>query len=137
MIQRVTDYNNKLQEQANKKDTYYQSLIGQFSFLNSLDTLANPNRTYTLLPQDFFITHLVAGIDRMNTLYGKQYVFGDMPATTTDDKLLLIAKLLRYQNSPWMEKQATTTVQDNIQADKTAFNINQKISDTMHQYLQA
>lgn len=136
MTQKINEYNTQLQTQADKKNTYYQSFAAQFNFLQTIDPLASPNRSYTLLPQDFFITHLTDSLDRMKTLYGKQYIFGETPSTTTDDKLLLIAKLLRYQNSPRQERQPTTSPQDDIQANKNAFNVNQKISDTMQQYLQ-
>lgn len=135
MIQRIQEYNTLLQEQSNKKNAFYQTFSAQFNFLQALDPLASPNRTYELLPQDFFISNLVKTLDNMTTKYGKKYIYGTLPNTSTDDKLLLIAKLLRYQNSPRTEKGVKTNVQTDMQETKDTFNINQKLWDTINQYL--
>ena len=136
MTQRIQQYNAQLQEQSNKKATFYQAFSAQFNLLQQLDPLASPNRTYDLLPQDFFINSLIKTLDNMTLKYGKNYIYGNLPNTSTDEKLLLIAKMVWYQNSPRTEKGVKTNVQDDIQENKDMFNVNQKIWDTIHQYLQ-
>jgi len=72
----------------------------------------------------------------MTSQYGKEYIFGTLPSTTTEDKLLLLAKILRYQNSPRTEKKTNNTLQEDIKETQNTFNINQKIGSTINQYLQ-
>lgn len=127
MTQRIQSYNTLLQEQNSKKTTFYQTFSAQFNFLQTLDPLATPNRSYTLLPQNLFINKLIETLDSMTVKYGKSYIYGTQANATVDDKLLLIAKLLHYQNSPRAEKGIKTSVQADIQENKDMFNVNQKI----------
>lgn len=134
---KVTEYNNALTAQQNKKDQYYQSHTLAFNFLSQGDLAATPNRNYALLPQDFLIQQLVSNLDNLVASYGNAYVYGDMTPISNDEKLSLVAKLLLYQNSNWTERKKASTVADDIANIKDSFNINKKISDTTNIYLQS
>ena len=134
---KVTQYNNELTTQQNKKNQYYQTHPLAFTFLSQSDPAATPNRTYNLLPQDYLIQQLVHNLDDLAHDYGNTYVYGDQTPTTTDEKLAVIAKLLYYQNSSWPERKLTTTISGDIANIQESFNINKKISDTANIYLQS
>ena len=134
---KVVEYNRALTDQQNKKTPYYTTNANAFNFLAQLDPLASPNnRSYTLLDTNFFINQLLTSLNTLITAYGKTAIYGDEPASTNAEKLMLIARLLRYQNSTWVERKTTTTVTDDIQEIRDTFNINQKIGDTVSTYLQ-
>jgi hypothetical protein len=133
----VVNYNGALTTQQNRKTQYYQTHTAAFNFLSQVDPTANPNRNYTLLPTDFLIKQLITSLDNLVQSYGKSYVYGDLPNNTDDEKLMLIAKLLLYQNSAWAERKTTSTVIDDMKEIKNAFNINEKISSTVNNYLQS
>jgi len=134
---KVTQYNNALTVQQNKKLLYYQTHTDAFNFLALADPTASPNRSYTLLPQDFLIQQLVNNLDTLANTYGNKYVYGDTTPTTSDQKLMLIAKLLSYQNSSWTERKLTSNVPTDISDLQDSFNVNTKISDTTNMYLQS
>ncbi|MEI8091129.1 MAG: hypothetical protein WCG98_02535 [bacterium] len=97
--------------------------------------MATPhNRTYTPLDPNFFITKLEQSLDALVTQYGNDYVYGD---TIPSNKLMLIAKLLYYQNLARTERGKATTVDGDIVEAQDSFNVNQKISDTVNTYLHA
>lgn len=134
---KVTEYNNALTTQQNKKDQFYQTHTAAFNFLAQADPAATPNRSYTLLPQDFLIQQMVNNLDSLAATYWTTYIYGDKIPTTIDEKLLLIAKLLYYQNSSRSERKLTSTIGDDIQDIQDKTNINKKISDTTNIYLQS
>lgn len=134
---KVTDYNNALTTQQNKKTQFYQTHQAAFDFLGLNDPVATPNRTYNLLPQDYLIQQLVNNLDTLAHDYWSVYVYGDQPANTIDQKLMVIAKLLSYQNSSWPERKIETSVTKEISSLQDNFNINKKISDTANIYLQS
>lgn len=134
---KVTDYNNALTAQQNKKTQFYQTHPLAFNFLSQSDPAATPNRTYNLLPQDYLIQQLVNNLDTLAHDYGSVYVYGDQPANTIDQKLMIIAKLLSYQNSSRPERKLETEVTKDIANIQDNFNINKKISDTTNIYLQS
>lgn len=134
---KVVEYNNALTTQNNKKTQYYQAHSSAFNFLGSSDPLANPNRTYTILSQDFLIQQLLQSIDNLTNRYGNTYIFGKNIPSNNDDKLRFIAKLLLYQNSNRPEKKANTTVAEDIQSLQSNFDINNKIIRITNDYLQS
>jgi len=134
---KVTEYNNALTTQMNNKTAYYQSHTAAFDFLAQSDPLATPNRTYNLLPSDFLIQQLVAGLDALVATYGNEYVYGEVTPTTPDEKLMLIVKLLHYQNSSRAERDTASKVNEDIVDIQKNFNVNKKISDTTAIYLQS
>lgn len=137
LTDKAVAYNALLQTQQNKRDSYYQSLSAQFSFIGQLDVLANPNtHNYDLLPTDFFVNRLIAYLDKLQQEYGSAYIYGnDIPANN-EEKLDLIAKFLHQQNLARPEKLEADSVVENINESKASFDINYRISDVMKTYLQ-
>ncbi len=134
---KVTDYNAQLTGQRNTRTQYYNAHTDAFNFLATTDPQATPNRNYNLLPQDFFITQLTTSLDNLVSLYGAKYIYGNTLPSSSDEKLLLIAKLLYQQNIARPEKGIKTDVNDDIAEAQNTFNVNQKISDTTDTYLQS
>ncbi|MEI7918877.1 MAG: hypothetical protein WCH65_01320 [bacterium] len=104
--------------------------------MGQLDPLANPNtHTYNLLPADYFITQTIQFLDTLKNGYGEKYVYGKSPASTIDQKLDVIAKLLYYQNISRPERLQQTGVAEDMTEIKNSFDINQKVSNIVTTYL--
>jgi hypothetical protein len=67
--------------------------------------------------------------------YGKQAIYGKSEATTDDEKLDMIAKILYYQNITWPERLQQSTVAQDMTEIKDSFDVNQKISNIVTTYL--
>ncbi|NOZ44430.1 MAG: hypothetical protein GXP45_04805 [bacterium] len=114
----VHSYNQKLQIQLDARNSYYNNIKGSqtpnaFTFLSSVDTLANPLRNYSLLDENYFIDLL------------------------GEDKITLLAKLLYFQNLPWQERKKYDSVADTLDNLRSSFDINAKISNVVSNYLKA
>lgn len=139
---KASEYNTLLNAQREKRSAYFQTASDQFSFLEQLDPLANPqnsihNYPQNPLDQDFFIDQIVNYLDTLqaNPEYGKQAIYGDQEATTKDQKLSMIARFLYQQNNARPEKLVQTGVVENINESKSSFDINQKIQQITQTYL--
>lgn len=136
LINKAVEHNTILENQKNKKNTYYGNYSVQFNFLGQLDNLANPNtHEYDLLPTNFFIQKLIEYLDELQERYGTTYIYGNTVPTTNDEKLDLFAHFLYQHNITWPEKIKTTEVIEHINETKTSFDINHKIGNTIKTYL--
>ena len=87
----IESYNARLTEQLNKKDTYYNSNASLFTTLGAIDSLASPNRSYTLLQPSLF------------------------NGMVSDEFIDSLAQILYVQNSFVPQKQKTS----NLKEEKT------------------
>jgi hypothetical protein len=55
---KAQQYNKVLQEQLQKAPGHYATHPAAFDFVAPVDISATPNRSYDLLPEDFFIQKL-------------------------------------------------------------------------------
>jgi hypothetical protein len=116
----VKEYNDILTTEQNNKNNFYSPHAAAFNYLQSNynDPLANPNRTYNLIDENFFTD-----------------VLGTALNETPEKAIDTIAKLMYYQNITRQQKQANTGVLDDINQTKAAFDINKKTSYIMQNYL--
>ena len=89
------------------------------------------------MPTNYFIDQLVKYLDTLENSpqYGKKSIYGDSDATTSDQKIDMIAKLLYYQNSTRPERIQQSTVAQDMTEIKESFDINQKTSQVARTYL--
>ncbi|HMT00890.1 MAG TPA: hypothetical protein PKC14_01055, partial [Candidatus Absconditabacterales bacterium] len=108
---KVVLYNSSLTQQQAKRQNFYTQNQSAFDFLSVSDPLATPNRTYNLMPVDYFID------------------------TLGEETISNAAYFLYYQNLGWSQKTSSTGVIDDLEAKKQSFDLNPKISHVMR-YLQ-
>ncbi len=107
----VQKYNQTLQDQLNHKMNFYNIYSNSFNKLQSLNILATPNRTYQLFDNN----HLID--------------------TIWDDNIKTISQILYYHNITNQQTKIWATIQEDIQNKVDWFDINQKISNVMSNYL--
>jgi hypothetical protein len=140
LTDKAIEYNTLLQAQKDKKSQWYTSLSNQFSFLEQIDPLANPNASvhnYDILSTDYFINQTIAFLDALENSpkYGKKAIYGEAKAASIDEKLDMIAKIFYYQNSTRPERRQQSTVVEDMTEIKESFDINQKINQVTKTYL--
>ncbi|MDD3263232.1 MAG: VCBS repeat-containing protein [Candidatus Absconditabacteria bacterium] len=112
LISKAKEYNQLLTKQEQKRQQYYNSDFAAFDFLAETDSLATPkNRTTELLSEDFFVN-----------LIGNQRIFE-------------LAELMYYQTLPVYSKKNESYVDKDLDAIRTAFDVNKKISYILSGYL--
>ena len=107
----VEEYNDKISNQSVNKDRYYDLHKEWFDFLDNVESLVTPNRSYQLIDDDYLSS------------------FFD------EDTINLIANLLYYQNVPWEEKISNNEIVDDIKQTRLDFDVNAKIAYIMSEYL--
>lgn len=113
LINKVKKYNESLLLQQQKSAAYYNTAKDSFDFLWSVDTVATPNRNYTLLDDNYFIAILWdANIDR-------------------------IASSLYYVNNMWTERTYSNNVSTDINLISSQADINKKIKSNTQTYLRS
>lgn len=126
----VKQYNKLLVEQLSWYDQYYNQNKAAFDKLSQIDSLASPvsdARSYTRFNENYLITELE------NRLRQSPYFSGDELAQS--DPILFIANMIYYQNITWPEKTISGTIQGDYDNQRTDFDINEKISYLMKNYL--
>ena len=108
---KITDYNTALTTELQKKDAFYNTNKSAYDFAAAVDSLATPQRSYTLLPTDFFDTML------------------------SDESVRIIAYNLYWQNALWQQKTSSTHPLEDIANLQKEADLNAKIKDTMSTYL--
>lgn len=104
-------YNARLTEQLNKKDTYYNSNASLFTTLGAIDSLASPNRSYTLLQPSLF------------------------NGMVSDEFIDSLAQILYVQNSFVPQKQKTSNLKEEYDQYYTIANISNKKEIIIKNYL--
>ena len=126
----VKQYNKLLIGQLSWYDQYYNQNKAAFDMLSQIDPLASPisaNRSYTRFNENYLITEIE------NRLRQSPYFSGDELAQS--DPILFIANIIYYQNITWPEKTISSTIQGDYDNQRTDFDINEKISYLMKNYL--
>ncbi len=124
----VKKYNEYLIKQQQKKSVFYGKNAKAFDMLETLQKLSSPKspRSYKLFSEDYLIKKLEQRIQKT-------------PAFKDDLKknrpLLLVAKMLWYQNLPRKEKHTSSNIWKDIKFALSDFNINNKIQHTVSEYL--
>jgi hypothetical protein len=111
LIDKAKEYNALLQTENAKKGAFYGANQDAFTFLGGIDPRAQPNRNYALLNENHFIN------------------------TIGESNITMLGKLIYYQNITQPEKNPQTNVIDDINENKSAFDVNKKITDVMSKYL--
>lgn len=112
LLSKTKEYNTLLLAQEKTRQQHYNKNPAAFNFLATSDSLASPNtRSTVYLPEDFFVS-----------LIGKQRIYD-------------LAELLYYQTLPVYTKQKETYVDKDLNATRTAFDLNKKISYIVSGYL--
>ncbi len=107
----VRQYNKILVEQNDLGSKRYASYTGAYNFLGSIDPLANVNRTYKLLPEDFLVTVL-----------GEKYI-------------QRVAHALWWQNLPRKQIQRSAVVKKDLETLGQSAYIDYKIAEVVNSYL--
>ena len=136
LVNKANEYNVVLTQQKNKKNSYYTSFSSQFNLLAQLDPLATPNRTYNLIPTNYFINKTIEFLDKLEATYTKTYLYGKNNPNTDEEKLNFLGKFFYQQNIARPEKIKTNTVEESIKETKSSFDINKKVSNIVQNYLQ-
>jgi hypothetical protein len=111
LVDKIDEYNNKLQKEQSAASAYYQTSQAAFDFLATQNSLATPNRTYNLLPRDLFITRL------------------------GDTRIKELAEALYYQNLPVYQRRVSESVKDDMASLRSSFDPNQKVAYVVDTYL--
>ena len=128
----VQQYNTLLLEQLSWHNQYYNQSKYAFDKLKQIDSLASPvstDRPYRLFSGDYLIKELEKKI-RLSP-----YFTGDDLAQR--DPILFISNIIYYQNIAWQEKTLSETIQGDFDNQRTDFDINEKITYLMDNYLVA
>lgn len=112
LTDKVLQYNKILQAQLSKKTSFYNTNTQAFNFLAQSDSKATPNRSYALLPSDYFIT-----------LIG-------------DENIKIAAYHLWYANIHRPTRAVSSNVSQDLKNIKDSFDLNNKISRITSSYLQ-
>ena len=126
----VKQYNKLLLEQLSWHNQYYNQNKDAFDTLSSLDSLASPvssDRSYRLFSSDYLIKELERKIKE------SPFFTGDDLAQS--DPILFVSNIIYYQNIAWPEKTISGTIQWDFDNQRTDFDINEKISYLMDNYL--
>lgn len=111
LIKVVQKYNQTLQDQLDNKTNFYNTQSSSFNKLQTLNILANPNRNYQLFDNDYLIQ------------------------TIWEDNIKTISQILYYHNITNQQTKIWSTIAEDIQNKIDWFDINQKISNVMSNYL--
>ncbi|MEF2175404.1 MAG: hypothetical protein V3575_02935, partial [Candidatus Absconditabacteria bacterium] len=111
LIKKVIKYNEQIKLQNDNKQAYYNKHKSSFDVLNSVDSLANPNRQINLLDDKYLITSL------------------------GDENIERIASNLYYLNVMWPTKISSDKVLSDLDSLKKSYNINSKIKHIISTYL--
>ena len=128
----VKQYNKLLINQLSWYNQYYNQNSAAFDKLAQIDPLATPAsdaRPYARFNENYLVTELERRIR------SSSYFQTDELAQS--DPILFIANLIYYQNITWQEKTISATIQGDYDNQRTDFDINEKISYLMDNYLVA
>ena len=129
-------YNTYLREQAMKHEAYYNANKDAYDKLAvgyPEDPLASPkylgdsNRPYGMFDENYFIERLENSIRNSDFFSGSE--------TATSDPIWFIADMIYYQNITWKTKTLSDTIQWDFDNQRTDFDINEKISYVLDNYL--
>lgn len=132
----VKQYNSYLREEAMKHEAYYNANKDAYDKLAigyPEDPLASPkylgdsNRPYWMFSNDYLIEWLEDSIRNSDFFSGSE--------TATSDPIWFIADMIYYQNITWKTKTISDTIQWDIDNQRTDFDINEKISYILDNYL--
>ncbi len=111
LIKVVQKYNTTIQTQLNHKINFYNTNANSFNKLQSINSLASPNRTYQLFDNNYLIE------------------------TIWNQNIKTISQILYYHNITNQQIKIWSTISEDIQNKIDWFDINQKISNVMSNYL--
>lgn len=133
LIEVVRKYNNYLSKQVQWHNTYYNSNKQAYDLLNRLDPLATPShvwdevRPYVLFNENYLIQRLE------NSIKNSPYFSWEELAQS--DPIWFIANMMYYQNISWQKKTIWSTIQDDYDAQRVDFDVNEKITYILDNYL--
>lgn len=129
----VDTYNKYLRIQSQKNTNYYNANSLAYNTLETIDSLANPNhkwdeiRPYNLFDRDYLINQLE------NAIMSSPYFSGEELAKS--NPIWFIAEMIYYQNVTWQAKTISGTIQWDFDNQRVDFDINEKVSYLMDNYL--
>ena len=127
----VKQYNKLLIGQLSWHNHYYNQNKAAFDKLSGIDSLASPvstDRSYRLFNENYLIDELERKMRDDSSFFT-----GDEMAQR--DPILFISNVIYYQNITWPEKTISDTIQGDYDNQRTDFDINEKISYLMDNYL--
>ena len=133
----VNQYNKYLRVQSGKYISIYNANSAAYDLLDSFDNLASPNhkwddiRPYNLFDENYLINWLKDTI--RNSYKSGLYFSGEELANS--DPIWFIAEMIYYQNVAWQTKSISGTIQWDFDNQRQDFDINEKISYLMDNYL--
>ena len=129
----VRKYNSYLSNEILNRNNYYNQNQSAFNTLDEIDPLANPYHFHdTDRPYQFFDENYL--IERLeNSIQNSPYFSGEDFAT--NDPIWFIADMIYYQNISRQKKTIWTTIQEDLDKQRTDFDINEKISYILDNYL--
>ena len=129
----VNKYNDYLWNQLAKHNNYYNLHQDAYNKLDSLSKLANPHyvrdsvRPYALFDENYLINWVE------NSIRTSEFFSGEDLAKS--DPILFIANMMYYQNLTWQVKTLSGTIQWDFDNQRMDFDINEKVSYLMDNYL--
>ncbi len=131
LIETVKKYNEYLISQNQKKSIFYNQNSQAYNKLSQWDPLASPIasnaiRPYNLIPENYLIEKLENKLK--NNIFFKDQMWGYEPID-------FIAHLIHYQNIWRWQRQLWTTIQEDINNTISDFDVNEKITHIVDNYL--
>ncbi len=129
----ATQYNKYLREQVQKREAYYNANSSAYNTLARLDPLASPQavnnwtRPYRLFDENYLVDQLEYRIRNSVYFSGEELAQAD--------PIWFIADMLYYQNIARQNKTIWETIQQDFDNQRTDFDMNEKISYILKNYL--
>ena len=129
----VRKYNSYLSNEILNRNNYYNQNQSAFNTLDEIDPLANPyhfhdtDRPYQFFDENYLIERLEISIQNSPYFSGEDFA--------TNDPIWFIADMIYYQNISRQKKTIWTTIQEDLDKQRTDFDINEKISYILDNYL--
>jgi len=111
LIEKANSYNQKLSNQLVLAPSLYNQTPEAYDFLSTVHVSASPNRSYELIPDDFFLE-----------LLGEEWV-------------LRLANSLYYLSYPREERPSWENFQDFLESARNWFSLDRKLEYISEQYL--
>lgn len=111
LIKAIEKYNDTLKDELDNKLKLYNKNPNAYNKLGTIDTISSPNRNYQLFEEDYLIGLL------------------------WEEHIQTLSEILYYHNITNQERKIWETIKEDIDNIKSSFDINEKISNVMGDYL--
>jgi len=126
----VKKYNEYLLEQYNGRYTLYGQNPNAYNLLENLNPLADPTnmtaRSYNLMDEDILIEELEERLNNGAFFDGQMWDY---------EPIEFISHMIYYQNIAWQQRELWDTIEEEMSNNRSAFDVNEKISHIVDNYL--